>query len=216
VGAGLVIFDCDGVLVDSERIANRILAELATAAGIPTTFDESVANYLGHSLPECVAALESRLGRALPGNFADAYYERLFDAFDRELRQVEGLGPSLAEIDAGGYETCVASSGAHERVARALERTGLAPRFAGRTFSADEVEHGKPAPDLFLHAAQSLGWDPASCVVVEDSPAGVEAGVAAGMRVLGYADLVPAASLAARGATVFSEMAVLGALVTGR
>ena len=205
----LVILDCDGVLVDSEPISNRILAERLTAIGLPTTTEESIREYMGRSWATCAALIEQRLGRPLPDGFADGYHEELYAALRRELRPVPGIVPALDAISA---PTCVASSGAHEKIRTSLDTTGLLARFEGRIFSATEVEHGKPAPDLFLHAAAAMGHAPADCVVVEDAPAGVAAGRAAGMTVLGYSALTPPAEL--EGATVFRSMEELPALLS--
>jgi HAD superfamily hydrolase (TIGR01509 family) len=206
----LVIFDCDGVLVDSEPISNRILAEHLTDIGLPTTTEDSIRDYMGRSWATCAELIERRLGRPLPGGFAEGYHEQLYAALRRELRPVAGIE---AALDAIAAPTCVASSGAHEKIRTSLGTTGLLERFEGRIFSATDVEHGKPAPDLFLHAASAMGHEPADCVVVEDAPAGVAAGRAAGMRVLGYAALTPPAGL--DGATVFSSMDELPALLNG-
>ena len=206
----LVIFDCDGVLVDSEPLSNRLLAERLTAIGLPTTTEGSIRDYMGRSWSSCQALIEERLGRPLPDGFADGYHEELFAALRSELRPVAGVETAL---DAISSPTCVASSGAHEKIRTSLAATGLLERFEGRIFSATEVEHGKPAPDLFLHAAAAMGFAPADCVVVEDAPAGVAAGRAAGMRVLGYAALTPPGAL--EGARVFSSMDELPALLNG-
>jgi len=206
----LVIFDCDGVLVDSEPLSNRILAEHLTAIGLPTTTEESIRDYMGRSWASCAKLIEQRLGRPLPDGLADRYHEELYAALQRELRPVAGIEAALDAITA---PTCVASSGAHEKIRTSLGTTGLLVRFEGRIFSATEVAHGKPAPDLFLHAAAELGHAPADCVVVEDAPAGVAAGRAAGMTVLGYAALTPPDGL--DGATVFTSMAELPALLDG-
>ena len=203
----LVIFDCDGVLVDSEPLSNRILAERLTAAGLPTTAEESMRDYMGRSWSAVVASAEQRLGRALPASFAERYHEELFAAFARELRAVDGV---RAALDAIRLPSCVASSGSHERIRAALTAAGLLERFDGRIFSAADVEHGKPAPDLFLHAAARMGFEPGDCLVGEDSPAGVAAGRAAGMTVLGYVALGPL-----EGVPTFASMAQLPALING-
>jgi HAD superfamily hydrolase (TIGR01509 family) len=219
VAPELVIFDCDGVLVDSERLANGVLAALLTDIGLPTTVDESIARYMGRSMPACVDLIEARLGRPVPVGFVDDYYARVFDAFERDLRPVPGVVDALDALRAGDgapVATCVASSGSHERIRRSLGRTGLLDRFEGSLFSAEDVDRPKPFPDLFLHAAARMGEPPAACAVVEDSPAGVAAGVAAGMRVFGYADLVRAADLEAAGAVVFTDMTQLPALLKGQ
>jgi HAD superfamily hydrolase (TIGR01509 family) len=132
----------------------------------------------------------------------------MFAAFEAELEPVAGVVEALDAID---LESCVASSGPPEKIRWTLGHTGLLDRFDDRIFSATEVEHGKPAPDLFLHAAARMGWDPAECAVVEDSPAGVEAALAAGMTALGYAGWTPAERL--DGARVFTDMAELPALL---
>ena len=209
----LVIFDCDGVLVDSERIANGVFAELITAIGLPTSFEECVATYLGRSMSSCTSLIEGRLGCPVPDDFVALYYERIYAAFDRGLAAVPGVVAALDALESSAAMTCVASSGPHERMRRTLGRTGLMTRFEGRIFSASEVPRGKPFPDLLVHAAARLDAKPDRCVVVEDSRAGVLAGRAAGMPVLGYADLTEPSELEAAGATVFRSMAELPALV---
>ena len=208
----LVIFDCDGVLVDSEPISNRILATELTAIGLPTRPEDSVRDFMGRSWASCTAIVEERLGRKLPPGFAAGYHAAVFAAFEAELEPVAGIEAALERIEA---TSCVASSGAHDRIRKALGVTGLLERFDGRIFSATDVEHGKPAPDLFLHAAARMGFEPGECVVVEDAPAGVQAGRAAGMIVLGYAGLTPAGQLEAEGARTFTAMADLPGLLNG-
>ena len=208
-----VIFDCDGVLVDSEPISNRVLAECLTEAGLPHTADECFRDYLGRSLAHCLAAATARHGRPLPPDFPALYHARLAESVERELEPVDGIAEVL---DGLALPWCVASSGEHEKMRLTLGRTGLLGRCEGRLFSASEVARGKPEPDLFLHAAARMGFDPAACVVVEDSPAGVEAGRRAGMRVLGYGARTDPAVLAAAGAEVFADMRELPALLDGR
>jgi HAD superfamily hydrolase (TIGR01509 family) len=212
MGAAHVIFDCDGVLVDSEPISNRVLAECLTAEGLPTTTEQSIERYMGRSWAACVALIEKALGRPLPGDFADTYHARLYAAFERELEPVPGIEDALDRIE---LPMCVASSGSHERIRTVLSLTGLLERFDDRIFSATDVPHGKPAPDLFLHAARASGFDVERCAVVEDSPAGVAAGRAAAMAVFGYADLTPPAVLRSAGARVFRDMGELPDLLSG-
>ena len=209
----LVIFDCDGVLVDSEPVSNRILAELLSAEGLPTTAEDSIRDFMGRSWASVAAIVEERLGRPLPGEFSSRYLDKLFEAFERELEPVPGVAAALEAIP---LPTCVASSGSQERIRTALAATGLLERFDGRIFSATEVEHGKPAPDLFLHAAARMGVEPGHCVVVEDSPAGVQAARAAGMTVLGYAGRTTGSELAAGGARTFTDMAELPGLLANQ
>jgi HAD superfamily hydrolase (TIGR01509 family) len=201
-----VIFDCDGVLVNSEPISNRVLAECLSDEGLPTTTEQSIERYMGRSWKTCEALIVKALGRPLSSGFADGYHARLYEAFDAELQPVPGIEDALDRIE---LPTCVASSGSHERIRRVLSVTGLLERFDDRIFSATDVRHGKPAPDLFLHAARASGFDAARCAVVEDSPAGVQAARAAEMRVFGYADLTPEDTLRAAGARVFRDMSEL-------
>jgi HAD superfamily hydrolase (TIGR01509 family) len=210
---GLVILDCDGVLVDSEPISNRILAEQLTALGVPTTPEESIDRYMGGSLAAVLADVERRLGRPAPDTLIPGYRAACYAAFESELEAVPGIEAALDAL--GDLPTCVASSGEHEKIRRTLGRIGLLPRFEGRIFSATEVPRGKPAPDLFAHAAARMGVEPGRCVVVEDSPVGVAAGVAAGMAVLGYAGRTPAGRLARDGVRVFTAMEQLPGLLDG-
>jgi HAD superfamily hydrolase (TIGR01509 family) len=207
---GLVIFDCDGVLVDSEPIANRIFAEMLTAAGLPIGYEETVRTFMGRSMPVCVEIASDRLGRPLPDGFVEELRRRTAEAFRRELRSVPGVEAALDAIRA---PVCVASSGEHAKIRTTLGITGLLGRFEGRIFSAADVARPKPFPDLFLHAAASLGVPPERCAVVEDTALGAAAGVAAGMRVLGYAGVSDPGALAAAGAEVFRDMAELPRLL---
>ena len=211
-----VIFDCDGVLVDSEPISNRVLAGLLTDIGLPMTPEESVEAFMGRSWKTVVAYADERGG--LPEGFRSRYLDAMFAAFETELHPVPGV---IAALDAITLPSCVASSASLEKMRFTLGHTGLWDRFEGRIFSATEVEHGKPAPDLFLHAAATMGWAPEECAVVEDSPAGVEAGLRAGMTVFGYAGTTPAARLTQAASPpgtgdalrVFTDMAELPALL---
>jgi HAD superfamily hydrolase (TIGR01509 family) len=200
----LVIFDNDGVLVDSERLANGILAELLTEAGLPYTLDEAVRDYMGGSMVSMRQKAEAMLGSALPADLEDRYHQQLFEGF-AHLQPVPGVEEVLDRLDADGTAYCLASSGTHRRIRTALTTVGFWDRFEGRTFSSEDVEHGKPAPDLFLHAASTMGVKPDDCVVVEDSPLGVEAANAAGMRVLGFAAMTDPAKLSTATA-IFTTM----------
>ena len=207
---GLVIFDCDGVLVDTERLTVGVEARVLTELGWPHTAEEVVARWMGRSSAAQLADLEDRLGAASTRTFDERTTAELLETFERELTAVEGIVVLLDHLEAAGVPTCVASSGTHERMRRTLGITGLYDRFASRIYSATEVEHGKPAPDLFLHAAGRMRAEPSACVVVEDSVYGVRAGVAAGMTVYGFAGgLTPADELASAGAVTFQAMADL-------
>jgi HAD superfamily hydrolase (TIGR01509 family) len=211
VSIALVIFDCDGVLVDSDRISLRIQAQQISALGIEMTYEDCVADFLGLGMPATLRILSERLGGPVPAGWARELDSAVNEAFERELTPVPSVPEALDGIE---LPTCVASSGSHEKMRLTLGLTGLYDRFAGRIFSAEEVGRGKPAPDLFQHAAASMGVPPEDCVVVEDSPFGVTAAKAAGMRVLGFAATTPPEDLA-EADTVFTAMADLPKLVAG-
>ncbi|MEV6837164.1 HAD family hydrolase [Streptomyces sp. NPDC051133] len=207
----LVIFDCDGVLVDSERIAARVQVTLGAELGWPLTEDEVVARFIGRSHAAIREQVAERLGQETAAVWAERFEQLHREAVDAGLTPVEGLLEALDEIT---LPTCVASSGSHEKMRHTLGRTGLYERFAGRIHSSTEVARGKPAPDLFLYAAERMGVAPAACAVVEDSRPGVRAARAAGMRALGYAGgLTPAEHLEGPGTVVFHDMRKLPALL---
>jgi HAD superfamily hydrolase (TIGR01509 family) len=209
----LVIFDNDGVLVDSEPVANTVLARLLTEYGFPCTAEQSIAEFMGRSIPQVRAIVEERLGLPLPADLEARYAGELYPSFQRSLRPIPGVVEALQAID---RPVCVASSGTPERIRLTLTCTGLWDRFGGRVFSAQDVARGKPAPDLFLHAAATLGAEPRRCAVVEDSPAGVTAANAAGMTSFAFARLVPAARLGHATGAIFSAMADLPRLIGAR
>ncbi len=210
----LVIFDCDGVLVDTERIAVPIDARVVGELGWPMTEAEVVERFLGRSEADCTEEIEKHLGRRVPPEVVQSYDHLYREAFERELRPVAGVEAVLDQLEERGVATCVASSGTHERIRFTLGLTGLLARFEGRMFSADDVERGKPAPDLFLLAATCLGVSANGCAVVEDSRYGVEAALAAGMAAYGFAGgLTPVERLATPGVTLFGDMAMLPALL---
>jgi HAD superfamily hydrolase (TIGR01509 family) len=207
----LVIFDCDGVLIDSERIAVRVDAIVLERLGWPLSDEEIIERFMGRSEAYMTGEIERAIGRTLPagweGEFAPLYRE----ALKAELEPVDGV---IETLDAISTPTCVASSSTHERLRFTLGLTGLYDRFDGRIFSSMDVTNGKPAPDLFLHAAATLGAEPARCAVVEDSRYGVEAARAAGMHAFGYAGgLTAAERLAGPATTVFHDMRELPALL---
>lgn len=202
----LVIFDCDGVLVDSEPLVNSIEAELFTSLGVRLTPVEARAMFKGRTVEEVVAIVESRMGRRLS-------YEWVYDwgmatalGIVRELREVPGVREVVEALSLRKQAICVASQSPPARVALSLAVTGLDAFFGLRVYTASMVARPKPAPDLFLHAAQSCGARPHACAVVEDSPSGVAAAVAAGMAAFGFAAREDASHLAAAGATVFHSM----------
>ena len=210
----LVIFDCDGVLVDSERIAVRIDAIVLSRLGWELSEAEILERFVGRSDAHMVSEIEAHLGRPLDAGWDEEFVPLYHEALAADLEPVDGIAEAL---DAISTPTCVASSSTHERLQFTLGLTGLLERFDGRIFSATEVENGKPAPDLFLHAAARLGADPARCAVVEDSRYGVEAARAAGMRAFGYfGGLTPEDWLAGDGTVVFDDMRQLPELLGER
>ncbi|GAA4541081.1 HAD family hydrolase [Streptomyces collinus] len=209
----LVIFDNDGVLVDSEPISNRLLAAYLTELGHPTSYEESIRDYMGSAMHRIHELVLERTGQRLPADFDEVFHTRVFTAFEQELVAVAGAAEVLEKLDADGVPYCVASSGSHERIRVGHRTTGLDRWFdEERIFSSQDVGRGKPAPDLFLYAAERMGITPDRCVVVEDSPLGVQAAVAAGMDVYGFTAMTPAEKLA--GATrLFSDMGELADLL---
>jgi HAD superfamily hydrolase (TIGR01509 family) len=198
----LVIFDCDGVLVDSEPISNEVLAHELTTAGLPTTAAEAIATYKGWLLADVVEFAESRLGGPLPKGFVAGYERKRTIEFRRRLQAVDGAAQAVKRVRAAGIEVCVASQGKLEKTELTLSLTGLRPLFGAEAlFSAYSVPRGKPHPDLFLFAAQTMGATPERCTVVEDTELGVSAAVAAGMRVFGYVGDADEVALRAAGAS---------------
>jgi len=211
---GLVIFDCDGVLVDTERLTVAVEARVLTEMGWLHTPADVVDRFMGRTSEAMLAEIEAELGADATQRFDELTTLEIDEIFERELVAVAGVEAVLDALSQRDISTCVASSGSHQKMRRTLGMTGLYDRFRGRIFSASEVAHGKPAPDLFLHAATEMGSRAASTAVVEDSVYGVQAAVAAGMTAYGFAGgLCPADTLAGAGAVVFHEMAELVALL---
>jgi HAD superfamily hydrolase (TIGR01509 family) len=210
----LIIFDCDGVLVDSEPIAVRIDVEMLAEVGVSMSEAEVIERYVGRSPEVILAETEARLGRRVPEGWFERGEARIREAYQTELRPVDGIVEALDAIE---VPVCVASSSGHDNLRYKLELTGLYERFAGHIFSATEVANGKPAPDLFLHAASRMGVEPADCAVVEDSRYGVQAARAAGMDVFGYAGgLTPRDVLEGARTVVFDNMRKLPELLAQR
>lgn len=204
---GLVIFDCDGVLVDSERLSIRVDKVFLDRLGWPMDEAEIVERFVGRSDADMRAEIEAHLGRPIPPD-VDVEFERVYrETLEAELEPVDGIVEALDAVVGEGTPVCVASSGGHAKIRRSLELTGLTGYFGDLIFSAADVEHGKPAPDLFLHAAATMGVAHDRCAVVEDSVHGVAAARAAGMHAFGYAGGVTAASaLKGPRTTVFADM----------
>lgn len=188
----LVIFDSDGVLVDSEIIASTVLARTASQEGAAIGVEEAIRSFRGLKMADCVRVIERRLGRDVRETFVADVRRATALAFDAELKAVDGIHAALAEIT---VPVCVASNGPMSKLTHTLGLTKLLGRFEGRIFSAYEVGSWKPDPGLFLHAAQTMGVHPSRCIVVEDSASGIYAAKAAGMRVLGFTGSDPEVEL---------------------
>ena len=214
---GLVIFDCDGVLVDTEPVVQRVLADWLTRHGWAITPEESARTIKGTHILDIQKMAEERAGRPIPG-FVEGYRRAMFDAFGEGIPEIPGAAALLDLLDSEGVPWCVASNGPHVKMDASLRSAGLLDRFAGaragRIFSAAAVGEPKPSPRLFFHAAERMGFEPPACVVVDDSPQGVLAARAAGMRIIGYEDLTPAERLLDAGAeVVMSRLDELPALL---
>jgi HAD superfamily hydrolase (TIGR01509 family) len=212
----LVIFDCDGVLVDSEPLANTSFSRALKAEGLDWSVEQTMRRLMGRSLKSCVEIIEAELGRKLPDDFLEKMQARTYQSFrDAPLQPIAGVKDAVVALQEAGADTCVASSGAPEKMRFTLGLAGLWDLFGGRIFSSSQVPRGKPFPDLFLHAALSMNVQPFDCVVVEDSVPGVQAARAAGMRVLAYAG-APYADrdgMGAAGGLLFNDMKQLPDLV---
>lgn len=214
----LVIFDCDGVLVDTEPVANRLLARVLSEEGFPVTYEECRRLFVGRTMDAVRAHVEDALGRALREDWTAYIRDRTLAAFAEGIEPVPGARDVIHALKRRAVPYCVASSGKFEKMRFTLGMTGLLPLVEHVLFSAEEVRHGKPAPDLFLHAAARMGHAPARCLVIEDSLPGVQAAVAAGMPVIGYAGdpHTDAEALEKEGAHVVTDMsALIGLLELG-
>jgi HAD superfamily hydrolase (TIGR01509 family) len=210
----LVIFDCDGVLVDSERLTIRTEARVLTELGWPISEAEIIDRFVGRSATYMLAEIERTLGRSV--DWDREFVDPVHAVFDAELRAVDGVLDVVDALARRDVPTAVASSSTHDSIAFKFALTGVDRRFDAAVFSTEDVANGKPAPDVFLLAARSFDTDPSRCAVVEDSVAGVQAGLAAGMTVFGFAGGVTARErLEAPGVVVFDRMDELASLLLG-
>jgi len=202
----LIIFDCDGVLVNSEIISNQLLRDSLAENGLDMSLEQVVETYVGRSMLAVVSISEQLLGCSLPKNFLELLQEKTFAAFEDKLKAVEGVVKLLAALQKQNIKFCVASSGTFEKMDITLGLTGLKHYFDGRIYNTSQVKRGKPYPDLFLYAAEQMGVEPAKCLVIEDSLPGVQAAVAAGMEVIAYSVRGNCDKLKKAGGLVFDDM----------
>ncbi|GGC86279.1 HAD family hydrolase [Undibacterium terreum] len=210
----LVAFDCDGVLVDSEPITIRVLADLLNELGWKISYEETMHTFVGRSVRDEVAIIEAQIGRPLPSDFLGEFIQRRDRGLHESITPIPGIADAIRHLQDNKIPFCVASGADRAKMHITLGRTGLLPHFDGKMFSGMEVARTKPAPDVYLLAAQTMGVAPARCVVIEDTATGVAAGVAAGMTVFGFAAIADPRLLLAAGATcVFNDMQSLPGLV---
>jgi len=201
------------VLVDSEPIAARHTALAVSELGWEMTAADAKREFLGDTHANIVRRIEQHIGRPVPSDWAERSQARFFATLERELQPVAGVRHAIDRLVAAGATLAVGSQGTHEKMQHTLRITGLLPFFEGRIFSASQVAHPKPAPDLFLLACKTLGFSPARTVVVEDSTRGVKAAQAAGMRILGYTGSVGRAAMEAAGAEIVEDLAEIPTLL---
>lgn len=201
-----VIFDCDGVLVDSETIGNNVLLTMSREYGLKISLEEWIKNFKGRSLQHCLLRIEQEIDRKLPEDFEREYRKQSFEAFKKEIRPVEGVKEFIEGLS---VPFCVASSGPPEKIRLNLTATGLIDLFENNIFSCYEINSWKPDPGIYLHAASEMGYEVGECVVIEDSKPGVIAAVAGGFKVYGYANEGNSRELGDEGAIIFNDYKAL-------
>ena len=204
-----IIFDCDGVLVDSEVLANQVLVDMVKALGFNIELKFALKHFTGRSLMVCMEIIERKIDKKLPNGFVDQYRQNSYQVFGDHLQPIKGVHNLLSKLH---IPYCVASSGPLEKVKRNLTTVGLAEKFTGRMFSSYEIESWKPEPDIFLHAAKQMGFMPNDCIVIEDSLVGVEAAKTGGFDVMVYVPDGQENVFKNMGVTIFSDMGALGRL----
>ncbi len=206
MGFDLIIFDCDGVLVDSEPLSNQLLCNSLARYGLYMTVEDVIETFVGRSMTSVVSIAEELAGRKLPDDFLDVLQEETFELFKTDLKPVEGIHDVLSHLKDKEKPFCLASSGSFEKMDLTLGITDLRKYFSDNIYNSSQVKRGKPYPDLFLHAAEQMQVEPAKCLVVEDSHPGVQAAVAAGMEVMAYSVRGFDDKLKKAGGLVFKDM----------
>ena len=209
----LVIFDCDGVLVDSEPFVKRALLQVLASYGLNLRLEEAETYFKGLQNDDVKRVVEERWGVFLPDDFSEVLEAAEWSAVEQGMRAVDGVELAVRSVVDSGLATCVASNGSPESMEHRLKLAGLLQWFEGRLFSGWTVPRAKPYPDVFLHAAATMGYQPSECAVIEDSPAGIQAGVAAGMRVLAYTGGSDDAAAVLEGVEIFKSMSSLSELL---
>lgn len=206
-----IIFDCDGVLVDTEKIGNGILLEMAAEHGFKMTIEDAYRNFNGRKLKDCFLYIEEAIKKKLPESFENEYRERSFEAFKTQVTPIEGVFEFIEKLE---IPYCVASSGPVDKIRLNLKAVGLLDKFEGKIFSSYEIKSWKPDPELFLHAAKEMGFEVKDCIVVEDSKAGIMAAKSGGFRVYGFSNDYNSEDLEREGAILFSSYKELNGLLS--
>lgn len=205
-----IIFDCDGVLVDTEKIGNGILLEMAQEHGFEMELEDAYRYFNGRSLKDCFCHIEEAIGQNLPKTFENEYREKSFEAFRTQVKPMEGVEDFINNLK---IPYCVASSGPVEKIRLNLEVAGLLDKFENKIYSSYQIDSWKPEPGIFLHAAKEMGFEVKDCIVVEDSKSGVKAGISGGFKVYGLVNGFNNEDLEEEGAELFSSYEELGRLL---
>lgn len=205
-----IIFDCDGVLVDTEEIGNGILLSMAAEHGFKMKIEEAYSNFNGHNLKDCFRYIENKIGKKLPETFESEYRERTFEAFKTQVKPMDGVMNFIKKLK---IPYCVASSGPVDKIRLNLEVAGLLDKFEGKIFSSYQINSWKPEPGIFLHAAKKMGFEVQDCIVIEDSKAGVKSGITGGFKVYGFANGFNNNDLKEEGAILFNSYEELSSLL---
>ncbi len=208
-----IIFDCDGVLVDTEKIGNGILLAMAKEHGFEMELEDAYHHFNGRNLKDCFRYIEEAIDQKLPDNFETEYREKSFEAFKTQVKPMEGVIDFIKNIEKLNIPYCVASSGPEDKIRLNLEVAGLLDKFENKLFSSYQIGSWKPEPGIFLHAAKEMGFDVKDCIVLEDSKAGVKAGISGGFKVYGFANGFNNEDLEAEGAELFCSYDELSEMI---